>query len=61
MKRILLKLSVIPVLAVAVFMATPRYSTAAQQLVVCDDGTFKCTCNGQVTCQASIQDCWNSC
>jgi len=59
-KRILLKLSVIPILAMAVFMATPRYSNA-QQLVVCDEGTFQCTCNGRGTCQSSILDCWNSC
>lgn len=58
MKRLLIKLSILPVLAMAVNLATPARSDAQ---TTCPSGTFKCTCNGIVSCQRTIQGCWDSC
>jgi hypothetical protein len=33
----------------------------AQAALACPTGTFSCTCNGVVSCQHSIQGCFDSC
>jgi hypothetical protein len=65
MKKLLVKLSILPVLALAVSLSTPSNSAAQTEIAPegggCPSGTFKCTCNGIESCQSSIADCWNSC
>lgn len=60
MKKLLVKLSILPVLAMVVTLAAPP-ETSAQTVKTCPSGSFQCTCNGVKSCQASIEDCWNSC
>jgi hypothetical protein len=60
-KKLLLKLSILPVLGVALFLSTPSNSAADQQLIVCADGSFSCNCMGAISCETSILDCWNRC
>jgi hypothetical protein len=61
MKKRLIKLSFLPVLGLATLLSTPTHSTAQTQIEGCPDGSFTCTCNGRVSCQTTIEGCWNSC
>lgn len=59
-KKLLLKLSLLPVLALALSLSTPNTSDA-QTVKTCPSGSFECTCNGIRSCQSSVEGCWNSC
>jgi hypothetical protein len=59
-KKLLVKLSVLPALAMVVALSAP-VETSAQTTKTCPTGTFQCTCNGIRSCQSSVDGCWNSC
>lgn len=61
MKKLLIKLSVLPALAMVVALAAPPETSAQTTVKTCPSGTFQCTCNGIKSCQSSIDGCWNSC
>ena len=61
MKKLLVKLSVLPALALVVSLSAPSETSAQTTVKTCPSGSFQCTCNGIKSCQSSVEDCWNSC
>jgi hypothetical protein len=61
-KKLLLKLGILPVLGVVLSLSTASNAAAQkQQTLSCPDGSFVCNCMGAVSCETSIQACWDRC